>query len=1209
MRFLTIFLLLFLSANISAQELPPANFENSFYIMPLDDARFAGLSTFEAKEAEVLKMKHELGVGNLYHRLGISFIYIPEWDAQYRDAFKLAEKHGMHMGMIFAIQSHTRADFRKIADSDFRQYQWRLDGVDWKGAYTSSGELEVPEDERDYKIPTPSRLATHLREYNHGVAEKWAIGVLKLMEEFPGVITCINGPIEEELAIGGHSNTAKLGDYSPFAITEFRDWLRHSGIYDSSSGEYAGEGAISLIIGDLIDFNGTLRSQFYDDPNPKTSNGTGVSFNEFFGTEFATWSLKYWDLTMYPNPIVNENFECTPEFRQGFCEGGFDAPRILNPGYNFWNAWSYDIPDHLGKYPDGNPDTPAFGFRQTMVRNFVRDLFDVLEAEGLPTEIMYAHQIPGEGLDNFTGEAGRNRSSASTVWTGYLEKNQTVGITRFGDIDPVLMTQYADDWGIFEWHTRPFSFPGEQILYDVSINALNRYYSNGCHILFPGWWSYSPPVPGAIFPLNDSKFSEAIGDFMVDRDEMPYHQQGSVTDYAPAQVVGVSGFLSDLGELEIQWNSNIWDGLLAKWDDWSQFDYFEVQWSTDGVDWSNSDTTSMFSYLTTVSESSYKVRVRAISTVEKIGAWSEIINSKMETGADLSLELIPEFLSLYFDPEISNPINITEEKDQYINPDSLQVSISGDGSIQNTVPIGLDSIENFWPMNFESEIFSVLNMDDMQFEGGVMSANISPVEPIDPYFYFAESSINGESLPYITFRLYSSVNTTGGLYWFIDGGHRSTSFIMEEGWHVYQLNNIAEWISLQQINMVRLDPGTTGSARIKLDWFAISSQPISTEVKGAVQIHQQEIILLTNPAGNPGSYTVTVEYKGVSESTTIQTSSINQKPTVHFQLPSEDTLIEKGYPIQLQLVVADVDGEVRGTRFFSNDILIDEVTSSPFTFQWIPDESGVYQVKAEVYDNAYDTVSSLLVLVEVQEQVTLSGTPHQIPGSIEAEDYDMGGEIIAYWDTDITNQGNAYREDGVDIGLIADGGYYLGWTEKGEWLEYTVDVDYGGKVEIIMTLASEAGGGEFHFEINDKPISNHQFVGSTGSDQEYQEFSIEDLYVPEGTHKLKLFIDIGGFNIDKFEISEYEVFLVGLDFPGMELIVYPNPVKDEISFTIPIEHNSNLKIFSISGKLMKNINLYPETEQRISISDLPAGIYIVNIISDDKIWMGKIVKD
>jgi hypothetical protein len=72
--------------------------------------------------------------------------------------------------------------------------------------------------------------------------------------------------------------------------------------------------------------------------------------------------------------------------------------------------------------------------------------------------------------------------------------------------------------------------------------------------------------------------------------------------------------------------------------------------------------------------------------------------------------------------------------------------------------------------------------------------------------------------------------------------------------------------------------------------------------------------------------------------------------------------------------------------------------------------------------------------------------PHPVPGKIEAEDYDIGGEGVAYHDTTLGNEGGEYRGDDVGIQSTTDmgGGYNVGWIEEGEWLAYTVDAAHPG---------------------------------------------------------------------------------------------------------------------------------------------------------------------
>jgi hypothetical protein len=79
-------------------------------------------------------------------------------------------------------------------------------------------------------------------------------------------------------------------------------------------------------------------------------------------------------------------------------------------------------------------------------------------------------------------------------------------------------------------------------------------------------------------------------------------------------------------------------------------------------------------------------------------------------------------------------------------------------------------------------------------------------------------------------------------------------------------------------------------------------------------------------------------------------------------------------------------------------------------------------------------------------QSPYGGTPRTIPGRIQAEEFDTGGQDVAYYDTTETNQGGEFRPDEfVDIEQAGDrtNEYNVGYTNAGEWLEFTVDVTPG----------------------------------------------------------------------------------------------------------------------------------------------------------------------
>ena len=80
---------------------------------------------------------------------------------------------------------------------------------------------------------------------------------------------------------------------------------------------------------------------------------------------------------------------------------------------------------------------------------------------------------------------------------------------------------------------------------------------------------------------------------------------------------------------------------------------------------------------------------------------------------------------------------------------------------------------------------------------------------------------------------------------------------------------------------------------------------------------------------------------------------------------------------------------------------------------------------------------------------------------------------MAYQDTDEANLGSDDREAAqVDSEKRCDAsnGHGIGWTRKGEWLHYTVEVETGGTYTLEMPVASQKKGGRFVLQVEGKPI-------------------------------------------------------------------------------------------------------------------------------------------
>ena len=140
------------------------------------------------------------------------------------------------------------------------------------------------------------------------------------------------------------------------------------------------------------------------------------------------------------------------------------------------------------------------------------------------------------------------------------------------------------------------------------------------------------------------------------------------------------------------------------------------------------------------------------------------------------------------------------------------------------------------------------------------------------------------------------------------------------------------------------------------------------------------------------------------------------------------------------------------------------------------------------------------------------GTPAVIPGRVEVERFDEGGEGLAYHDTTLGNKGGAFRNTDVDIETTGDtgGGYDVAWIRPGEWLQYTVNVIADGPYDVTLRAASSGSGGVLHLEIDGARATGPVTVPNTGGWQTWGTVTVPRVPLKAGIHNLRLAFDVNG---------------------------------------------------------------------------------------------------
>ena len=151
------------------------------------------------------------------------------------------------------------------------------------------------------------------------------------------------------------------------------------------------------------------------------------------------------------------------------------------------------------------------------------------------------------------------------------------------------------------------------------------------------------------------------------------------------------------------------------------------------------------------------------------------------------------------------------------------------------------------------------------------------------------------------------------------------------------------------------------------------------------------------------------------------------------------------------------------------------------------------------------------------------GQPINVPGRVEAEDYDRGCQGVAFFDTSGRNNGfYEYRNDcptGNVVDLERDGGsgrINISWTSSGEWTKYTLNVTETGIYDITVRVASGNGAsGSLSLSFDDI-YEYPSLSATTASWGTFTDVILRDVELTAGIHVMKMTVG-GNINIDYYD--------------------------------------------------------------------------------------------
>jgi len=222
---------------------------------------------------------------------------------------------------------------------------------------------------------------------------------------------------------------------------------------------------------------------------------------------------------------------------------------------------------------------------------------------------------------------------------------------------------------------------------------------------------------------------------------------------------------------------------------------------------------------------------------------------------------------------------------------------------------------------------------------------------------------------------------------------------------------------------------------------------------------------------------------------------------------------------------------------------------------------------------------------------------HQLPGKIEVEEYFF--------------QVGTSTENTFDAG----GGKNVGNLDQGDYMDYMVEVPFGGIYELTYRTAapSEEGGVQIQRVDSNGNITNiHSATFDPTGDWQTWASTTKIVNMPQGMYQMRVSITQSLFNLNWLEFNlitstEAELF-------SRPLKVFPNPSKGLIQVKGRLEElqKLNLRLTDMAGKtiVQKELGAGYEVNESLDISDYPLGLYFIQIdLGNGKRITRKIVKN
>lgn len=322
---------------------------------------------------------------------------------------------------------------------------------------------------------------------------------------------------------------------------------------------------------------------------------------------------------------------------------------------------------------------------------------------------------------------------------------------------------------------------------------------------------------------------------------------------------------------------------------------------------------------------------------------------------------------------------------------------------------------------------------------------------------------------------------------------------------------------------------------------------------------------------------------------------IGQKGGVTADVKLSAETITEGEEVTITATAESKSGKITHIDIFANDELLVNKWVAPYVWTFTPEKAGKYTIKVTAYDDQDKSRSASTDLIVFEPQKPFNGVAASIPGKIEAEEFDFGGEGNAYHDNDEENRNKGNRNEGVDMSNTA-----IGYTQKGEWIEYTVNIAKEGKYTMSAAVASGNDNSAFKLYIDNKAITGTVAVPNTGDWETFTTVK-EEVQLPSGEHVLKLEIVSDWLDMDYMRFDDENSANGFKVISSDEVVVFPNPATTHISVS-GVDEIDEMVLVDATGRTVAS-----STTTELDIPSTCKGVYSLRISTENNVIVKKVI--